>query len=185
MNIGIDIDGTLTVPDFWIETMNKYFNKDIKYNEVKAYDWLDIYDINFEEFDKFYKAYGPKMHFEAKLREGVNEVISNWSNHYSLNYITARQKWLEDTTKKWLDKHNLPGSIFVLGSHNKLPVAKDLNCQIFIEDNLKVATSLASEGINVFLIDCPYNKGSSLHENIKRVYTWTEIKKEVSFLAGD
>lgn len=184
MNIGIDIDGTLTVPDFWIDTMNKYFSKNIKYSEIKAYDWLEIYDIGFDEFDKFYKTYGPKMHYEAQLREGVKEVINKWSKDYSLNYITARQKWLEDTTKRWLNKHNLPGKTFVLGSHNKLPVAKELGCKVFIEDNVNVATSLAKAGIKVLLIDCPYNKGP-LDKNIKRVYNWVEIKKEVSLLAGD
>lgn len=184
INIGIDIDGTLTVPDFWIDIMNKHFNKTIKYSEVKAYDWLEIYDINLDEFNGFYKKYGPKMHYEAELRRGAKEVVTNWGKHYSINYITARQKWLEETTEKWLRKHSLPGDHYVIGSHNKLPLAKKLGCEIFIEDNISVATQLAKEGIKVFLIDCPYNR-ENLPSNIKRVFNWDEIKKEVNNLAGD
>lgn len=184
INIGIDIDGTLTVPDFWINTMNNYFNKTIKYSEIKDYDWLDIYEIGVDEFEKFYREYGPTMHYEADLRLGAKEVVTDWSKKFSINYITARQKWLEETTKRWLQKHKLPGSPYVIGSHNKLPLAKKLNCEIFIEDNLSVASQLAKEGIKVFLIDCPYNKGK-LPKNIKRVSNWREIKKEVDNFAGD
>lgn len=183
MNIGIDIDGTLTEPDFWVAPMNSYFNKNVRYGEVSSYSWLEVYGLNNDEFEKFYRLHGPRMHGEAEIRAGAQAVVNSWSKNFNINYITARQEWLEPVTKEWLKKYELPGEYYVIGSHNKLPLAEELGCKIFIEDNLYVAKQLAAAGINVFLLDCPYNQGD-VKDNITRVTSWEQINKKVSKIAG-
>ena len=136
-NIGIDIDGTLTEPDFWVETMNRYFNKEINYQENRVYDWLEAYDLSYEEFEEFYKTEGPRMHLEAKIRPGAKKVVSCFSKHFNIYYLTARQSWLEPVTAKWLSKHELSGEHYVLGTHNKLPYARKFSCDFFIGRGVK------------------------------------------------
>ena len=54
--------------------------------------------------------------------------------------------------------------------------AKELNCNLFIEDNPSNAIQIAEAGINVILMDANYNKGTE-HERITRVKDWKQIKE--------
>jgi uncharacterized protein len=182
--IGIDIDGTLTAPDFWVEELNKQFNKNYKYGESDIYDWRDIYEIDNDQFMKYYSVHGPQLHVQAKIRPDAAKVINNWQENYNLCYITARQHFLTQATAVWLKKHKLPGEFYVLGSHYKLNKAKELNCQIFIEDNYDVACRLADGGINVLLMDCVYNRKPLPQERVTRVFSWQEVAKQVAKISA-
>ncbi len=177
--IGIDIDGTLTEPDFWVDIMNEYFHKELDYKTNQIYDWLEAYEIDEDEFSVFYRNEGPEMHYQAKIRDNAQEVISFFNNHHEICYLTARQKWLSEVTAKWLDKYQLPGEHFILGTHNKLPYAKELGCDLFIEDNYNVANELAEGGIKVLLLNCSYNIHKKIDRSIVRVNNWLDIKKAI------
>ena len=180
--IVFDIDGTLTVPDFWIKPMNEHFNCQYEPGTSDEYDWLKVYNIGREEFDNFYQNHGPEMHYNANIRPDVVNTIHQWSQTYNIYYLTARQKWLTASTTAWLQKHQLPGEVYMLGSHNKLPKAQELNCSIFIEDNHEVACQLAAGGINVILLDCTYNRKPLPKKGITRVCNWSEVAREVQNL---
>ncbi len=182
INIGIDIDGTLTVPDFWVKPMNKHFNHQYTPSSCEEYDWLKVFNIGREEFEHFYRNHGNEMHFNADIRPSVVATIQKWANTYKLYYLTARQTWLTETTSAWLNKYQLPGEVFVLGTHNKLPKALELNCAIFIEDNYEVACQLAAGGIHVVLLDCAYNRKPLPDASITRVSNWDEVAIEVEKL---
>ena len=78
-------------------------------------------------------------------------------------------------THGYLRKNEIPyDDLFVLGSHYKVDTARELNCDIFIEDNYDNAIQLSDAGFNVLLIDTYYNR-KPLNENIIRVYDWIEI----------
>ncbi|PKM70349.1 MAG: hypothetical protein CVU93_02525, partial [Firmicutes bacterium HGW-Firmicutes-18] len=64
--------------------------------------------------------------------------------------------------------------VFHLGSFYKNKKAKELNCDIFIEDNLETAKQLVEEGITVLLIDTGFNRYEEL-PNMTRVFNWQEI----------
>lgn len=66
--------------------------------------------------------------------------------------------------------------VYLIGSNYKIDKAKELKCDIFIEDNPINATELAKSGIKVLLIDTNYNKETQ-HENIMRIYNWIDIKR--------
>lgn len=185
IRIGIDIDGTLTEPDFWVEPLNKHFNQQLKYGDSDEYDWLQIYQLEPEEFMSFYKTHGPAMHLNAAIRPGAAATIKQWHCDHQIYYLTARQSWLTATTEQWLQIHELPGDCYVLGSHYKLQKAQDLQCELFIEDNYEVACQLAEGGIRVLLLDCSYNRKPLPSRLISRVYNWQDIAQEVKRIAGD
>ena len=66
--------------------------------------------------------------------------------------------------------------VYSLGTHYKIEKAKELNCDIFIEDSPYNALELADAGMKVLLIDTYYNKDTK-HKDIIRVNNWFEIER--------
>lgn len=180
LNICIDIDGTITEPYYWIEDANKYFNKNIKPEDVIKYEIHEILEVTSEEYLLFYKIYKEKIHLGAAIRENSEKVLWNLSNMHTIYYVTAREKELKNTTEKWFKVNNLPNAeLFLLGSHHKVNKAVELKCDIFIEDRYENALELAGSGFNILLIDTEYNR-KPLIQGIKRVYDWKDIENEIS-----
>lgn len=176
LNICIDIDGTITSPYHFISYLNEMYNKNIKEEEVTTVYWSKLYD---EDSDKLMKKFHDRyMHSygEAELVEGVLDVLDELYGENNLYFVTAREEGLKDVTLNWLEKNGLSKiHIYMLGSDYKIEKARELNCDIFIEDNPLNAMQLAEGGINVLLIDTNYNKDIQ-HENITRVKDWKHIK---------
>jgi uncharacterized HAD superfamily protein len=78
-------------------------------------------------------------------------------------------------THVYLRKNGLPyDGLFVLGSCYKVAKARELNCDLFIEDHYDNALQLSNKGFKVLLLDTAYNR-KPLNENIVRVNDWKEI----------
>ncbi|MBW5458844.1 5' nucleotidase, NT5C type [Clostridium sporogenes] len=184
LNICIDIDGTITEPYYWLDISNKYFNKNIKPEDIIAYNIEDVLEITEEEYMKFYEKYKIRIHTEEKLRKGAKEVLNELNKYHNIYFVTAREKSLEVLTKSYLINHSIKfRDLYVLGSHYKVDKAKDLNCDIFIEDNPTNALELSEAGFKVILLDTNYNKHIKENENIIRIENWDEvydIVKEIS-----
>ncbi|MPM14784.1 Nucleotidase [bioreactor metagenome] len=177
LNICIDIDGTITNPYHFIPYLNELYNKEITEDGCYTYDWQELYGVDMDtilhEFHTTYiHSYG-----EAEVVEGAKEIISNLFNKHNLYFVTARNESLTEVTTNWLnDKGFSSIDVYLLGSDNKISKAKELECNIFIEDNPANALQLANEGMTVLLIDTNYNK-SVEHENITRVKNWNDINE--------
>lgn len=179
LNLCIDIDGTITDPFYWLQHANHYFKTDLTKDRINKYDIHEVLGVPQEEFNLFYEIYCEEIHIKADIREGAGEVLNELNCKHSINYVTAREPRLTEVTRKWLKMKGLPmGSLYVLGSHYKVNKAKELKCDIFIEDRYENAIQLAIAGFKVLLIDCPYNRQSLIY-GITRVYDWYDIKKEI------
>lgn len=177
LNLCIDIDGTVTEPYYWLKRANEYFGTLIKPNDVTCYDIHKVLGIKDEDYIQFYRKYGKELHREAKVRFGASQVVNRLYNNHSIHFVTARDKKMRDVSLEWLGKHNFPmDTISLLGTHNKISKAKELECDFFIEDRYENAVQLSEEGFEVILIDCSYNKGI-LHKNIHRVKNWYQIER--------
>ncbi|NFD78987.1 hypothetical protein FC826_15390 [Clostridium botulinum] len=184
LNICIDIDGTITEPYYWLEISNKYFKKNIKPEDITVYNIEDVLGITEEEYMKFYEKYKVRIHTEEKLRQGAKKVLNELNKYHNIYFVTAREKSLEVLTKSYLINHSIKfRDLYVLGSHYKVDKAKELNCDIFIEDNPTNAVELSEAGFKVILLDTNYNKHIKENENIIRISHWDEvynIAKEIS-----
>lgn len=180
LNICIDIDGTITSPYHFISYLNEMCNKNIKEKDITTVYWSKLYD---EDSDKLMKRFHDKYMYsydEAELVENALEVLEDLYRHNNLYFVTARGEELKDITLNWLKKKELSKiHIYMLGSDYKIDKAKELNCDIFIEDNPLNAMQLAQCGIKVLLIDTNYNK-DIYHENITRVKDWKQIKEIIN-----
>ena len=176
LNICIDIDGTITDPYYWLSYANEYFNLNVSESQVTSYDIHKVLNIEQKDYLEFYEKFKFEIHSKQKLRNDVKEVLDILHNYNNLYFVTAREKALELVTFLHLLDNEIPfNEVFHLGTHNKVPKAKELNCSIFIEDCYDNAILLSNNGFKVILIDTNYNRLPIDSSNIIRAYNWTEI----------
>lgn len=175
LNICIDIDGTITDAYYWLDICNKYFNTNITEEQVTDYSVHNLLGVTDDEYMEFYEKNKFKIHSNQKLREDAKSVIRKLSLSNNIYFVTARDKNLTMLTYGYLRKNEIPyDRLFVLGTPDKIDTAKDLNCDVFIEDSYDNALQLSNAGFKVLLIDTNYNR-KPINENILRVYNWNEI----------
>ena len=161
---------------------NKYFNKKIKEEQVTKYYIHEVMGIKPEEYEKFYEENKIEIHSNQKLREDVQSVIKRLSRIHNIYFVTAREKELTMLTHLYLKRNEIPyDDLFVLGSHYKVDKARELECNVFIEDNYDNAVQLSTAGFKVLLVDTNYNQ-KPLNDNIVRVYSWKEIHSIINEL---
>jgi len=180
LNICIDIDGTITDPYYWLSYANNYFNSNISENQVTSYDISKVLNIKQNDYLEFYEKFKFEIHTNQKLRPDVKDILDELYKFNNLYFVTAREKSLELVTFLYLLNHEIPfDEIYILGTHNKVPKAKDLNCDIFIEDSYDNAIELSNSGFKVILIDTNYNR-LPLNHNIIRAHNWMEISQIIT-----
>ncbi len=176
LNLCIDIDGTVTEAYDWIPRVNSYFNTNITPRDVTVYEIHRVIGVDRAAYELFYAIYGEELHQECQIRKGVRKILTNLYKHHQIHFVTAREERMKNVTYLWLSHHKIPmDSLTLLGKHDKVNTAKDLNCDIFIEDRYENAIQLSQAGFEVLLIDCNYNKGS-LPAKVTRVANWFEIE---------
>lgn len=185
--IGVDLDDVLL--DFnanLCKFYNKKFNTSLKRENIISFELAEIWGCTVEEARKivadFYKS---DQHKGALPIKEAPSVIKKLSKNRELYIISARPEYLRKETTEWLNKHY--GSVFngvhlISQYHNngdttkktKAEVCDELGVEIFIDDSLDNANSIANDKRTVLLLDTPWNQGK-LNKNIKRVYSWKEI----------
>lgn len=177
LNICIDIDGTITEPYYWVDYANMYFNLNIKEADVTKYEICDVLGISSDEVNGFYKMYGEEMLFNAQVRSNARNTLWELYNKHNIYYVTARDNSLRALTEEWFKYNDLPkGELYMLGSHYKVDKAKELNCNIFLEDRYENAVELSGAGFKVYLLDCNYNRDKLLN-GIQRVSNWEQVNR--------
>lgn len=177
LNLCIDIDGTITEPYYWITRVNRYFHTNIEPKDAVCYDIHEIIGVEAEEYSEFYQLYGELLHKEAKIRFGAAQIIRYLYDFHNIHFVTAREEQMRDVSLEWLSRHHIPmHSISLLGTHDKVSKAAELNSDLFIEDRYENAIQLSQAGFEVLLIDCNYNQGV-LPENVTRVKFWFQVEK--------
>lgn len=126
MKIGIDLDGVITP----IGLINP---------SVKLPQWLYIFLI------PVVLMVQPHQKEEIKRIALNNEII----------IVSARPRWIENLTKKWLRFHQIPfDKVFCLGfgrgtKKRKLKIIEKENVDIFVEDNTRIREFLNRNGNSV------------------------------------
>lgn len=179
LNLCIDIDGTITEPYYWLDMANRCFGTNITPSEVTTYEIHEVLSIPRGDYLRFYEEHGVELHEKAKLREDAKQFLWELNEKHNIFYVTAREARMKEVTERWFSRNNLPtGELYILGTHYKVDKAKELSCNVFIEDRYENAIQLAQAGFEVLLIDCTYNRGP-LISGITRVSSWREIYNKI------
>lgn len=174
----IDIDGTLTDPYFFIPILNEITGKNLTKDDYTSINWLDTYGPDYSEMYKTFDDEYSYVYKTSTIVEGAKNVIENLkARGIEIYYVTARSKSIHDITAQWIADQGLDSNrVHSLGgNHGKVEAAKELGCDVFIEDDPNNAKNLAEAGYKVILMDTNYNKGVS-GNNITRVNGWDQVK---------
>lgn len=189
MRIGIDIDGVLTdiakfVADYGIkfcyENNIKYKIKDDEYYENLALG------ISGEQTEKFWNQYLEYYATQYKPREFVKEVIDILKEKNEIYLITARNEdglpketygTMQKMVLEWLKNNQIYYDKIVFTYGSKLPYCIENEIEIMIEDSPRNIKEISTK-IPVLCFENPYNRMIE-GNNIKRVYTWYDILKNI------
>ncbi len=189
MNIGIDIDGTLTNEhDYMIKkalefikekNLNyKIINRD-EYNTIDIFNWGE--DIEKYFWDKYIFDYAKNV----KIYKNAANVISKLKNNNKIYIITSRGFTLENSkegelmrslVKDWLENNKIEYNEIIFAKHGKVEECKKYKINIMIEDSKYNIECLKNIVDKIICFDAPYNKDLK-GNNIIRCKDWLEIEK--------
>lgn len=185
----LDVDGVLadTMP-----ALNAFYNKkfgtEFRISDYKFYDlektWGGTKKRAVRIVDDFFR--------DSSFRsippvEGSREGVRFLERDYALIACTSRPHYVEEQTIDLLTSVHGKGifsKIIHSGKYTSLAskLGKEEICVredagIIIEDCLEVAQNCAREGIEVFLLEYPWNQSNGVgdSDNIKRFSNWNEI----------
>ncbi len=191
MKIGCDIDDVTVkfVPAF-LEIYKKKYDKDIQIKDIYSFDLWEPLGISKEAALDIAKGlFDSSVYDNFELVEGAKQGIAQLSKKNELFLLTARPVYAKEKTERYFQK-KFPNNSwpvyfagdFFNGAPRKSDLCKRIGITLIIEDNWRTAFECFREGIEVLLYDRPWNKcfEDIKFKNIKRVYNWPEILREVN-----
>ena len=192
MKIGIDLDDVLadSLPHY-LQAFNRRFGLAI-----------DLADAAWRIFDRFPQISRREAHdFFSELIEdgffasrpllpGAKEAVESLAEEgHRLFIVTGRATRDGATTRDWLEQVGLLRHFKAVVHNGMEPVgryksgaASELQIELFIEDELAVASAVAETAIPVLLFDRPWNQGA-LPASVERVRSWTEVLGRIGILS--
>ncbi|MCK4650497.1 hypothetical protein KAT36_04680 [Candidatus Pacearchaeota archaeon] len=184
MKIAIDIDEVLC------ETMKSFLdfvreNKGIEkdFEDIFSHNLWEVFEVEEKEINEiFYEIfiYGGSL----DLISGAKEGVENLSRNNELFFITSRSMNYFDKTKDFIVKNFISkpqlyfsGDLYGDGK-TKDEICEDLEIKLIIEDNGETSLKYAENGLNVLLLDKPWNQKFE-HENIFRCFSWDDILEKI------
>lgn len=151
MNIGIDMDDTITCTS---ETIRLYSEKYAKENMIEE---SDIWNIK-ENKNKFLETYLEEIYINTPLKENVREVFEELKGlGCKLYIITARTESYVDNIinliSEYLEKYDLEVDGIFINGKDKVDVCVNNRIDIMIDDNLYNYYMLTKNNINTLLFD--------------------------------
>ena len=185
LTICVDIDGTLTKPHAWLEYTAKLYNRNITPEMYQTCSAVEALGIDKQEYTDLYFANSKLFYYDlCKFRPYASKVMDLLNQNHNVHIVTSREKEFAAVTQQLLTDHQVPGTLHVIESFDKVTPARSLGCQLFIEDNIEIAESLAQAGFPVLLMDCAYNR-KPLHQLIRRVSDWEEVEAVVQSMSQE
>ena len=179
MNIGIDIDDTITCTS---ETIRLYSEKYARENMIEE---SDIWNIK-ENKNKFLETYLEEIYINAPLKENVREVFEELKGlGCKLYIITARTESYVDNIinliSEYLEKYDLEVDGIFINGKDKVEVCVNNRIDIMIDDNLYNYYMLTKNNINALLFD-DKNRYDIIDN---RVNDWNKVVKIIKELFRD
>lgn len=191
MNIGIDIDDTLTdIRDElkaaamgYAQQLGKEINLGYVEDKNNGNVYQEKYGFNYEELKYFLKNIQEEITKKAKPREDAAEIIKKLrKDGHKIYIITARDDEFHDDpyllSKNWLDKNNIEYDKLIVNAREKAKICVQENIDVFIDDQLANCIKLSNENIKVIRITNYKEK----HGDIVNKASWKEIYEYIKEL---
>jgi len=184
-NIGIDLDDVVFE---FVNTLIKNYrikhSKNINYEDVFTYHFSKVFNHTDENMNKIIdNIFDNEKIRNMDLCDNAYESIKELSEENNLYFITSRFNNIEATLES-LDK-NFRGlyseTIFSSNPYVKTPgkskgeICEEYKIDFMIEDSKEHAIDCAERGTTTFLLEKPWNKEHTKHNNIIKVKNWKEV----------
>ncbi len=189
MKIAIDIDDVLSeTQELVIEDHSKILNIKIKKEDFTDTNWHKHWNVTKKESNKLFQNFIRKRSLEIRVKDGAKEAIQELSKEHQLIAVTSRSYLIYEDTKRWLN-HNLPEikQLFHVSDYPntndkllKSDICVQENATVLIEDQLNLIKDCKEKKIHVMILDAPWNHDTP--KDIKKVFSWEEIVKEIKYL---
>ena len=193
MNIGTDIDDTITyTTDIMIKYADKY-NEEILGNDKLSYNIGNITDRHYlsniygwskEIKGDFFNMYYKNIIRECQVIEDVANVLTKLKKEGNdIYFVTARMTNIngcdtEAITKEMLNINNIPYDGIIFNAKEKLEYADKFNIDIFVDDCFDICNTLEKNGIKTLLVTTEIN--NKIETNIERVNNWKQIYERIN-----
>lgn len=169
MNIGIDIDDTMT------ET-TKLANA-ILYSDYKDLAITDYHELSKKDFTEFCKLHIIEIQKYMILKDGVVETLKSWKNKgYKIYIITARgskgMDFLIPITLEFLKNNNIPYDEILFKQERKGNACNSKNIDVFIDDKEVVLDEVKKKNPNIRTIRFLNKNETSKHESVR---SWFQL----------
>ena len=190
MNIGIDIDNTITNTRDVILDYVRIFDRE---NDLSTRVSLNHYSLeeslqwDTELTKRFLSIYLTDIYQHVTPKPYALEVISDLHQRHSIILITSRNQrdqTIKTTTLDWLSRYQVEYDRLVMNStanmhhFSKHESCLDNNIDVMIEDHHDLSLELSGI-IPVVMFDYPYNAHLDVN-NITRVSDWLEVKMVIA-----
>ncbi len=167
---------------------NRVYGTDKCVEDLINYEFSKVWNCTDEEslcrIQNFFTS--PDHSFLEPFEEAYN-FLKIISKQQTLCMITGRSEEYKKVTLDLINK-NFPkifSEIYFTGksgafSSEKVSVIEKLGIKTFVEDAPRYATSIASSGCKVIMLDRPWNRNCPTHPNITRVNSWKEIYENLN-----
>ena len=195
MKIGVDIDEIITeYMKSFLVFLRKEKNLSGEYKDLFTYEFEKCFEISKDEMKDYVREHtGLELTLiELKLVEGALEAVNFLDDNHEILFITSRHIDNKEKTFTFFKKH-FPEKEFkiifsgdLLGDNkSKAELCKENGCELMVEDNLDYALDCVSKGVQVILMDKPWNKSGKIHENLIRVENWKEALEKIKEIENE
>ncbi|MFC2006439.1 hypothetical protein ACFLVG_05775 [Chloroflexota bacterium] len=173
--IGMDIDGVIVdIGKAMLPLLSEACARPVAYQDLCSWDLGEALNIDEEAIKRVWQ----QLFDSDALRYAppIGSAISSLSllNEHEIWLVTSRPISTRDLTLAWLQDNGIHYDQIVLNRRgDKLSVGPTFN--IFIEDFLDEAITIAKAGIFTILFNQPWNQASKLSSNCKRAYNWDDV----------
>ena len=195
MNIGIDIDNTITeikeennaAYEYAIKLGKNIKNADNPFEDIKKNGdtYKKKFQFSYDELKYFLKNIQEEITNNAKPRDNAVEIINRLRKEgHKIFIITARDSEFHDDpyilSKNWLDKNNIEYDKIIVNAREKGTVCKNENVDLFIDDQLNNCLDVLTKGIKVIRISDEISK----NKDIIDLKNWNEIYDYIGILTN-
>lgn len=193
MNIGIDIDDTITLTfeetfPRAIDFVQNVLKRDIPeqldeccYDHHYIENALDVTD---EEMNLFWREHLVDLLGKVKPKKNVIGIINKLKEEgHNIIIITAR--WnseycdSEKLSKEWFEKYGMKYDKLFVDLESKKQTAIDEKIDLFIDDSIKNCREVSEAGIKCFLFKSEVNYKNKESRNFDIVDSWDEIYRRI------
>lgn len=187
MKIGIDLDDvTVALMDGLLAYHNKKYKTNWSPMDHIEWDLHKFWQCTPQEaMKRVYDFYESDYMDNLLPMIGAVQGIKQLNKKHYIYFITSRPYFIEEKTKKWLNKYFPDTSIPLYLTNQYSPgrekslkksdICKNLNISHIIEDSPSNITDCTLNGIQVLLYNRPWNTAIENNDFITRVYGWNDV----------